>query len=73
MEQQTVEVKFRGESVGSHTDDEAAYTLYLVPGDLYVVHVGKGEESWLESMGGKGFTAAQVKAFSELAAAADLD
>jgi hypothetical protein len=53
MEQQTVEVKFRAESVGSHTDDGAAYTLYLVPGDLYVVHVDKGEESWIESMGAK--------------------
>ncbi len=50
------------------------YTLYLVPGNLYVVHVDKGEESWLESMGGKGFTDAQVKMFfSKPAAAAGLD
>ena len=74
MEQQTVEIKFQGELVGSHTDAGATYTLYLVPGDLYVVHVDKGEESWLESMGGKGFTDAQVKTFfSELATAAGLD
>ena len=73
MEQQSVEIKFRGELVGSHTDDSAAYALYRVPGDVYVVHVDKGEESWLESQGGRGLNAEAVGTFfPELAAAAGL-
>jgi hypothetical protein len=45
MEQQTVEVRFQGEEVGSHTDSSATYTLYRVPGNVYVVYVDKGEEA----------------------------
>jgi hypothetical protein len=74
VEQQTVEVKFRGELVGSHTDSSATYTLYRVPDDMYVVHVDKGEESWLESHGGQGLNDGMVRTFfPELAAAAGLD
>ncbi len=54
MEQQTVEVKFRGEEVSSHTDSSATYTLYRVPGDMYVVYVDEGEEAWLETGGTRG-------------------
>ena len=74
MEQQTVEVRFQGEEVGSHTDLSATYTLYRVPGDLYVVHVDKGEEAWLETGGGRGLEGQQVGTFfPELAAATGLD
>jgi hypothetical protein len=31
MEQQTVEVRFQGEVVGSHTGSSATYTLYRCP------------------------------------------
>ena len=72
MEQQTVEVKFQGEEVSSHTDSSAIYTLYRVPGDMYVVYVDKGEEAWLETGGGKGLQAQQVGTFfPELAAGLD--
>jgi hypothetical protein len=74
MEQQIVEVKFQGEEVGSHTDSWATYTLYRVPGDLYVVYVDKGEEAWLETASGRGLERQQVGTFfPELAAAAGLD
>jgi hypothetical protein len=74
MEQQIVEVRFQGEEVGSHTDSSATYTLYRVPGDLYVVYVDKGEEAWLETASGKGLEGQQVGTFfPELAAAAGLD
>jgi hypothetical protein len=74
MEQQIVEVKFQGEQVGTHTDSSATYTLYRVPGDLYVVHVDKGEESWLETHGGQGLHEGMVRTFfPELAAAVGLD
>ncbi len=74
MEQQAVEVKFRGELVGSHSDDRATYTLYRVPDDMYVVHVDKGEESWLETHGRQGLNEGMVRTFfPELAAAVGLD
>ncbi len=74
MEQQTVEVKFQGQEVGSYTDSSATYTLYRVPDDMYVVHVDKGEESWLETHGGQGLSEGMVRTFfPELAAAAGLD
>ncbi len=61
---QTVEVTFRGEKVGSHTDKNATCTLYRVPpGDLYVVHVEEGEESWLETNGGQGLSEAMLGTF----------
>ena len=63
MELQTVEVRFQGEEVGSHTGSSATYTLYRVPGDLYIVHVEKGEEAWLETRGGQGLTKGQVGTF----------
>ena len=56
MGQQTVEVQFQGEPVGSHTDQNTAYTLYSVSDDLYVVHVVEGDESWLETNGGQGLS-----------------
>ena len=61
---QTVEVTFQGEKVGSHTDKNATCTLYRVPpGDLYVVHVDEGEESWLETNGGQGLSEAMLGTF----------
>jgi hypothetical protein len=67
MEQQTVEIKFQGEQVGSHTDKDATYTLYSVPDsvpdDLYVVHVDKGDESWLETNGGQGLSEGMLGTF----------
>jgi hypothetical protein len=53
---QTVEVKFEGEQVGSHTDNNATYTLYRVADDKYVVHVNEGDESWLETNGQQGLS-----------------
>jgi hypothetical protein len=67
MEQQTVEIKFHGERVGSHTDKSTTYTLYSVPDsvpdDLYVVHVDKGDESWLETNGGQGLSEGMLATF----------
>jgi hypothetical protein len=63
MGQQTVEVKFQGEQVGSHTDKNATYTLYSVPDDVYMVHVDKGDESWLESNGHQGLSEGMLGAF----------
>ena len=67
MGQQTVDVKFQGEQVGSHTDNNTTYTLYSipdsVPDDLYVVHVDEGEESWLETNGGQGMSEGMLGTF----------
>ncbi len=63
MEQQTVEVTFEGERVGSHTDKDATYTLYSVGDDLYVVHVEEGDESWLETNGGQGLSEEMLGTF----------
>jgi hypothetical protein len=63
VSQQTVEVKFKGEQLGSHTDNNTTYTLYSVPDDLYVVHVDEGDESWLETNGGQGLSAAMLGTF----------
>ena len=73
MEQKTVEVRFQGEEVASHSDPSATYTLYRVPGDAYVVYVEEGEEAWLETDGGKGFSEGMVRTFfPQLAATAGL-
>ncbi len=63
MSRQTVEVKFEGEQVGSYTDKNTTYTLYSVPGDLYVVHVDEGDERWLESNGGQGLSEGMLGTF----------
>jgi hypothetical protein len=67
MEQQAVEIKFQGEQVGSHTDQNTTYTLYSIPDsvghDLYVVHVDEGEESWLETNGGQGLSEGMLGTF----------
>jgi hypothetical protein len=62
-EQQTVEVRFQGELVGSCVWDDAGttYTLYRVPGDVYVVHVTRQEESSLATNEGQGFTREQIR------------
>jgi hypothetical protein len=74
MEQQTVEVRFKGELVGSYSEYGATYTLYRVPDDMYVVHIDKGDESWLETHGGRGLNEGMVRTFfPELAAATGLD
>ena len=63
VSKQSVEVKFGGEEVGSYTDNNTTYTLYSVPGDLYVVHVDEGDESWLETNGGQGLSEAMLGTF----------
>jgi hypothetical protein len=63
MGQQAVEVKFQGEQVGSHTDKNTTYTLYSVADDVYMVHVDKGDESWLESNGQQGLSEGMLGAF----------
>jgi hypothetical protein len=68
MEQQSVEIKFQGEQLGSQTEKNTTYTLYSVapdsaPGDLYVVHVDEGDESWLETNGGQGLSEAMLGTF----------
>jgi hypothetical protein len=63
MGQQTVEVSFQGEQVGSHTDKDTTYTLYRVGGDLYVVHVDEGDERWLETNGGQGLSEVMLGTF----------
>ena len=69
--QQTVEVKFEGEQVGSYTDKKnTTYTLYSLPDDLYVVHVDEGDESWLETNGGQGLSEGMVGTFFPLLAEA---
>jgi hypothetical protein len=74
MSKQTVEVKFQGEQVGSYTDNNTTYTLYSVLGDLYVVHVDKGDESWLETNGGQGLSEAMLGTFfPQLAEACDVE
>jgi hypothetical protein len=60
---QTVEVKFRGEQVGSHTDKNATYTLYSVADDKYAVHVDEGDESWLETNGQQGLSGQMLGTF----------
>jgi hypothetical protein len=64
---QTVEVKFEGEQVGSHTDKNATYTLYRIadsmPDDRYVVHVDEGDESWLETNGQQGLSEGMLGTF----------
>jgi hypothetical protein len=73
--QQTVEVKFEGEQVGSYTDKKnTTYTLYSVSDDVYVVHVDEGEESWLETNGGQGLSEGMVGTFfPQLAQACGVD
>jgi hypothetical protein len=74
LEQQVVEVRFQGEVVSTYSDDGATYTLYRVPGDVYMVYVDKGEEAWLETGGTRGLEGQQVATFfPELAAAAGLE
>jgi hypothetical protein len=78
MENQTVQVKFQGEQVGSYNDKHTTYTLYSVPDsvpeDLYVVHVDKGDESWLETNGGQGLSEGMVGTFfPQLAEACGVD
>jgi hypothetical protein len=67
-EQQTAEIKFQGEQLGSHTDKDTTYTLYSVapdsvPDDVYVVHVDEGDESWLETNCGQGFSEEMIRVF----------
>jgi hypothetical protein len=79
MGQQTVEIKFQGEQVGSHTDKKnTTYTLYSLrdslPDDVYVVHVDEGDESWLETNGGQGMSEGMIGTFfPQLAEACDVD
>jgi len=63
MEQQTVEVQFQGEQVGSHTEENTTYTLYSVGDDLYVVHVDEGDKSWLETNGHQGLSEGMLGTF----------
>jgi hypothetical protein len=68
MGQQTVEVTFQGEQVGSYSDKNTTYTLYSVasdsvPDDVYVVHVDEDDESWLETNGGQGMSEGMIGTF----------
>jgi len=63
MGQQTVEITFQGEQVGSYTDKKNTYTLYSVADDLYVVHVDEGDESWLETNGHQGLSGGMLGTF----------
>ena len=68
MEQQTVEIKFQAEQVGTHTEKDSTYTLYNVApegvaDDLYVVHVDEGDESWLETNCGQGLSEGMLATF----------
>ena len=69
VSQQTVEVKFEGEQVGSYTDNNTTttYTLYSLPNsapdELYVVHVDEGDGSWLETNGGQGMSEGMLGTF----------
>jgi hypothetical protein len=69
MGQQTVEVTFQGEQIGSHTDKKnTTYTLYSVApdsvaDDVYVVHVDEGDESWLETNGHQGMSEGMLGTF----------
>ena len=68
MEQQTVEIKFQGEQLGSQTEKNTTYTLYSVapdsvPDDVYVVHVDEGDESWLETNGHQGMSEGMLGTF----------
>ena len=68
MEQQSAEIKFQGEQLGSHTDKDTTYTLYSVApdsvtDDVYMVHVDEGDESWLETNGGQGMSEAMLGTF----------
>ena len=68
MEQQSVEIKFQGEQLGSQTENNTTYTLYSVapdsvPDDVYVVHVDEGDESWLETNGGQGMSEGMLGTF----------
>jgi hypothetical protein len=79
MEQQTAEIKFQGEQLGSHTDKDTTYTLYSVapdsvPDDVYIVHVDEGDESWLETNGGQGMSEGMLGTFfPELAEACGIE
>jgi hypothetical protein len=74
VSKQSVEVKFRGEKVGSYTENDTAHTLYSAPGDLYVVHVDEDDESWLETNGGQGLSEGMIRAFfPELAEACGVE
>jgi hypothetical protein len=79
MEQQTAEIKFQGEQLGSHTDKDTTYTLYSVapdsvPDDVYIVHVDEGDESWLETNGGQGMSEGMLGTFfPELAEACGVE
>jgi hypothetical protein len=68
MEQQSVEIKFEGEQLGSLTEKDTTYTLYSVapdsvPDDVYVVHVDEDDESWLETNGGQGMSEGMLGTF----------
>jgi hypothetical protein len=63
MEQQTVEVMFEGEQVGSHTEKDTTYTLYSVGDDLYMVYVDAGDERWLETNGRQGLSKGMIGTF----------
>ena len=68
MEQQTVEVKFQGEEIGSCTDKNTPPIRSIaspdsVPDDLYVVLVDEGDELALETNGGQGLSEGMLGTF----------
>jgi hypothetical protein len=46
---QSVEVRFEGEKLATHTGPTSTNTLYRTPEGLYRVHMDEGEIAFLES------------------------
>ena len=59
---QSVEVRFEGEKLATHSGAVSVNTLYRTPEGLYRVHMDEGEIAFLESgLDGEGLTERQVR------------
>ncbi len=74
MTKQSVEVRFEGEELATHTDAAVVHTLYRTPEGLYRIHMDDCETAILESgIPGDGLTEERVRRlWPELAEAAGL-
>ena len=64
VQMHTVEVRFLGEKLATHTEGADVFTLYRTPEGLFRIHIDEGEGglAWLESgRNGTGLTGAQVR------------